>query len=65
MEWLVLALTSRTVDGPLDPAIALVSFATSVVFAAGLGWWANRLARDRERRRLDELAVATPAAGIH
>jgi hypothetical protein len=65
MYWLALALTSRTVDGPLDPSVALVSFVTSLLLTAGLGWWASRLARDRERRRLDDLAQATPAAGVH
>ena len=32
---------------------------------AALGWWASRLSRDRDRRRLDELAAAPPAAGVH
>lgn len=65
MEPLVWALTSRTLDGPLAPSVAAFSFVTSIVFTAGLGWWANRLARDRQRRRLDDLAAATPVAGIH
>jgi hypothetical protein len=65
MEPLVLALTSRTVDGPLAPVVAAVSFAASLVLTAGLGWWASRLSRDRERRRRDDLAAATPVAGVH
>ena len=65
MEPLVWALTSRTVDGPLAPQVAAVSLATSLVLTAALGWWASRLSRDRERRRLDDLSAATPAAGVH
>jgi hypothetical protein len=65
MEPLVLALTSRTLEGPLDPFVAAVSFVTSLLFTAALGWWASRLARDRERRRRDELAQAMPVGGVH
>ena len=65
MEPLAWALTSRTVDGPLAPLVAAVSFATSLVLTAALGWWASRLSRDRERLRLDALATATPVAGVH
>lgn len=65
MEWLVLALTSRTLDGPLAPSVALVSFVTSVVFTGGLGWWASRLTRVRQRRRIEELAEAEPVTGVH
>jgi hypothetical protein len=65
MEPLVLALTNRTLDGPLDPSIAAFSFVTSLLLTAGLGWWASRLARDRERRRREELAQAMPVGGVH
>lgn len=61
----MLAITSRTLDGPLSAGVAAFSFATSLLLTGALGWWADRLTRDRERRRVEELTEIPPAAGVH
>lgn len=65
MEWTLLALAARGDPGPLDPATALFSFVSALVLSAGVGWWAQRLARARALRQLAELAEATPVGGMH
>jgi hypothetical protein len=65
MDWMLLAVAGRSVPGPLDPATALFSFVTALAFSAGVGWWAQRLARARALRQLSELAEATPVGGLH
>jgi len=60
-----MGLTSRAVDGPLAPSVAAFSFVTSLLLTAAVGWLASHVNRQREQRRLDELAEATPAAGVH
>jgi hypothetical protein len=65
METMVLGFSSRVVDGPLDPAVAAFSFVTSLLLTAAVGWLASHVNRQREQHRLDELAEATPAVGVH
>jgi hypothetical protein len=62
---MVLAFASRVVDGPLAPSVAAFSFVTSLLLTAAVAWLASRVNRERERRRLDELTAAIPAAGVH
>jgi hypothetical protein len=65
MEPIVLAFTNRAFDGPLTASVAAFSFVTSLVFTAAVGWLASRVGRERQQRQLEELAAATPAAGVH
>jgi hypothetical protein len=65
MEGTLLALAGRGVAGPIDPATALFSFVTALLFSAGVGCWAHRLARAKSQRQLSELAEATPVGGVH
>jgi hypothetical protein len=65
MDTMILGLTSRVVDGPLAPSVAAFSFVASLVLTAGVGWLASHVTREREQRRLEQLAEATPVAGVH
>jgi hypothetical protein len=66
MERLLFALAAHAeTPGPLDPGVALVSFLVSLALTALIGWWAGRLADDRERRRIAVVAAMAPAPGIH
>ena len=60
-----MGVASRAVDGPLAPSVAAFSFAMSLLLTAAVGWLASHVNRLREQRRLDALAEATPAAGVH
>jgi hypothetical protein len=66
MGAILLALATRSVTpGPLDTTAALVSLVVSLAGTSGVGFWAHRIERARVRRALEELASATPVAGIH
>ena len=65
MAWTILLLANRVAPGPLDPATAFFSLCLSLVFTAGLAWFADRHAHERARRRRAELAAAVPVGGVH
>jgi hypothetical protein len=62
----LLALGSWGAAPGLPQASTVIfSLLASLAGTSAVAWWGHSLQRDKTRRERDELAAATPVAGIH